>query len=401
MFLASLAAMPTLASRSSLGVQSARHSPSALLRLRGGAEAGQGEEQWDYIIVGGGAAGSILANRLSADPSKRVLLLEAGRDASRDLKVRVPAMLIKVLRSDVDWNFETEPCKKLNDHSVYLCRGKTLGGSTCTNVQLYHRGSSADYASWVEAGAKGWGPDDVLPYFRKHERHFGGASKYHGGDGPMAVGHVPYVNPLSEVFFAAAGELGYRRNLDFNDWSAPQEGFGRYTVTQDKGERVSTATTYLKEAAARPNLCVRTGAHVTKLDLARSSNGPEARLGARGVTYLPDSADAAAGTEGEPTTARLAEGGEVLLAAGAVQSPQLLMLSGIGPRAHLEATGITEWSKSPPCRGHSWTPRARRTGSEGLGLPPALVRRGPASQTPPRGRGLPARGRASRRFRCV
>jgi len=320
----------------SLVTPPARPSPSygsALLRLRGGqAELDNNKpEEWDYIIVGGGASGSVLANRLSADPSNRVLLLEAGGDASRSLKVRIPAMLIKVLRSDVDWDFNTEPCKKLNDHSVYLCRGKTLGGSSCTNVQLYHRGSSADYTSWEQAGATGWGPDDVLPYFCKSERYHGGASKYHGGDGPINVEEVPYVNPLTSIFLEAAGELGFRKNHDFNDWSTPQEGFGRYTVTQKNGERVST-TEFLKAAADRPNLEVRTGAHVTRLNLEGDGDGGEPA--ATGVSYL------AGGEGGEPVVARLAPRGEVLLAAGAVQSPQILMLSGVGSRAQLEEHGI-------------------------------------------------------------
>jgi len=319
--------LPTLAGRSLSSIQSARPHRGAVLRLRGG-EAGESapEQEWDYIILGGGAAGCVLANRLSADPSIRVLVLEAGADASRDLKVRIPAMLIKVLRSEMDWNYETEPDKALNDHPVYLCRGKTLGGSSCANVQLYQRGSEADYKSWEQAGAVGWGPSDVLPYFRKSERHFGGANKYHGADGPMTVSEVPYFNPLSSVFFEAAGELGYRRNHDFNDWSSPQDGFGRYTVTQCNGERVSTASTFLKEAVHRPNLEVRTGAHVTRLLIDGRDD-----LATTGVAYL---------SRGNEKFAKLAAKGEVLLAAGAVQSPQILMLSGIGPRAHLEEHGI-------------------------------------------------------------
>lgn len=320
-----LAILPALTGRL-LSVQSARlPGRSALLRLRGGGGAETPQEEWDYIILGGGAAGCVLANRLSADPSNRVLVLEAGGDASRDLKVRIPAMLIKVLRSDIDWNFETVPDGPC-DHSVYLCRGKTLGGSSCTNVQLYHRGTEADYKAWEQAGATGWGPKDVLPYFRKSERHLGGVSKYHSTDGEMAVGHAPYFNPLSAVFMEAVGELGFRHNHDFSDWSAPQEGFGRFKLTQENGERVSTATTFLKEARHRPNLCVRTGAHATKLVLEGTND-----VAATGIEYQ---------SGGEAKTARLASRGEVLMAAGAVQSPQLLMLSGIGPRSHLEEMGI-------------------------------------------------------------
>jgi len=189
---------------------------------------------------------------------------------------------------------------------------------------LYQRGAPADYRAWEQAGATGWGPSDVLPYYRKAERDSAGESKYHGAQGPVTVGHVPYVNPLSEVFFQAAGQMGFRRNQDFNDWSTPQDGFGRYKVTQSKGERVSAATAYLREAVRRPNLCVRTHAHVTNVNIDHAA--------ATGVTYL--TADGATGV------AQLATGGEVLLCAGAIQSPQLLMLSGVGPRGHLEEQGI-------------------------------------------------------------
>ena len=318
--------LPALAGRSLSTVQSARPHRSPLLRLRGGGQESAPEEEWDYIILGAGAAGCTLANRLTEDPSIRVLVLEAGDDASNDLKVRIPAMLIKVLRSEMDWNFETEPDDNGTPHGVYLCRGKTLGGSTCANVQLYHRGTETDYKSWEQAGAVGWGPKDVLPYFRKSESYHGGADKYHGADGPMTVSQVPYFNPLSAIFFDAMGELGYRRTHDFNDWSSPQEGFGRYSVTQRNGERVSAASTYLKQARGRPNLVVRTGAHVSRLLLDGAAD-----LAATGVSYLQS---------GNEKAAKLAAGGEVLLAAGAVQSPQILMLSGIGPRAHLEDHGI-------------------------------------------------------------
>ena len=304
----------------------------SLHRLRGGAvdESGGTSETWDYVIIGGGAAGCVLAERLSADPENRVLLLEAGTDGSRDMRIRVPAGLVKVFKSERDWDFDTEPVPGTN-RGVYLCRGKVLGGSSSTNVMLYHRGTPADYDSWVQKGAVGWGPSEVLDYFRRAEdNRAGGASQYHGTGGPMPVDDVPYVNELSTAFLEACGGLGYRRNLDFNDWSAPQDGFGRFKVTQNNGERCSAHNAYLQnsDAMRRPNLRVCSGAHVTKVHL----EGAEADLCASGVAYVDDKAEAC--------RAQLAAGGEVLLCAGAVQSPQILMLSGVGPRAHLEELGI-------------------------------------------------------------
>jgi len=306
--------------------------PENLLRFRGGAvdEAPPAEETWDYILVGGGAAGCVLAERLSQDPENRVLVLEAGNDGSRDMRIRVPAGLVKVFKSEYDWDFETEPVEGTN-RGVYLCRGKVLGGSSCTNVMLYHRGTPADYDSWVQQGAVGWGPSEVLDYYRRAENNIDGPSQYHGTGGPMPVADVPYINTLSAAFLEACGNLGYRRNPDFNDWSAPQDGFGRFKVTQNNGERCSAHNAYLQGAGAlkRPNLTVRQGAHVTRVRL----EGGEAELCASGVEYTD-------GAGGAPTAAQLAPGGEVLLCAGAVQSPQVLMLSGVGPRAELEALGI-------------------------------------------------------------
>jgi len=231
-------------------------------------------------------------------------------------------------RASATWDFNTEPNAETNGRSVYLCRGKVLGGSSCTNVMLYHRGTAADYDSWVEAGAEGWGPNAVLEYYRKAEHSLTGASQYHGVGGPMPVDDVPYINELSEAFLDATGKLGYRRNQDFNDWSAPQDGFGRFKVTQRSGERCSAANGYLEGADRRENLCVRTAVHATRIAL----DGEGDDLCACGVEYRHE--------DGSLSVAQLAAGGEVLLSAGAVQSPQLLMLSGIGPRHHLEEIGI-------------------------------------------------------------
>ena len=311
----------------------ARPDKTSLGRLRGGESSPPADEAaWDYIIVGGGAAGCVLADRLSANPENRVLLLEAGEWGSNDMRIRIPAGLVKVFKSERDWDFDTEPVPGTS-RGVYLCRGKVMGGSSSTNVMLYHRGAPADYESWVNAGAVGWGPSEVLDYFLRAEDNVPeGGSQYHGSGGPMSVSYVPYVNKLSEAFLDACGKLGYRRNLDFNDWSAPQDGFGRFKVTQRKGERCSTANAYLEGpngALQRPNLRVQSGAHVTKVAL----DGAENDLCACAVEYRT-------GADGDVTLASLASGGEVLLAAGAVQSPQILMLSGIGPREHLEEHGI-------------------------------------------------------------
>ena len=330
---AALNARKTDAGRSAMGSQFGSSLQSAsfveMLRLRGGSSTANEapDAPWDYIIVGAGAAGCVMADRLSA-ANARVLLLEAGSDGSRDLRIRIPAGLIKVFKSEYDWDFNTEPEAATNDRSVYLCRGKVLGGSSCTNVMLYNRGSPADYDSWVAAGAEGWGPDAVLHYYRKSERYVGGESQYHGVDGPVLVDDVPYVNELSTAFLNAAGELGHRRSHDFNDWGAPQDGFGRFKVTQNNGERWSAADAYLKGAVSRPNLVVKSGVHASHVML----EGEGDDVCASGIEYIDQ--------DGKSACALLASGGEVILSAGAVQSPQLLMLSGIGPRDHLEEMGI-------------------------------------------------------------
>jgi len=203
------------------------------------------DEDFDCIVLGGGAAGCVLANRLSADPANRVLLLEAGGDASQDRRAQVPWAFTKMLRSEYDWDFAAEADDKVNQQEVYLCRGKALGGSSVTNVMLYHRGSAADYDAWEAAGARGWGARDVLPYHLRSEDYGDGPSQYHAIGGHISVQEVPYQNPLSKAFLSAAGQLGFRPNADFNDWSTPQEGFGRYKVTQRWGRRCSAAPTSL------------------------------------------------------------------------------------------------------------------------------------------------------------
>jgi len=281
----------------------------------------------DYVILGGGTAGLVLANKLSAEAGNKVLVLEAGGAPDKNLLVKAPAGALKLFQSALDWVFFSHKDPGCHDRDIYLCRGKTLGGSSCVNVMLYHRGDEADYRAWEAAGAEGWGPDAVLPYFKSSQnaREPGMKGAYHGRGGMLDVELPRYQNPLSRMFLAAAEQLGLAGGLteDFNDWSRPQEGFGRFQVQQRKGRRWHTAMSYLKQALKRPNLETRTGAHITKIQIEDGR--------AVGVEYVQDNVKKAV---------RLGEGGEVLLAAGAVGSPHLLQLSGVGDRAELEAKGV-------------------------------------------------------------
>jgi choline dehydrogenase len=277
---------------------------------------------YDYIIVGAGSAGCVLANRLSADPSMRVLLLEAGGpDDQRE--IHIPAAFSKLFKTPYDWAYETEPELHLNARRLYWPRGKTLGGSSAINAMVYIRGNRADYEAWRDLGNAGWGYADVLPYFKRAENQERGSlafeSAYHGVGGPLNVADLRYISPLSRAFVAAGVEIGLPRQADFN--GASQEGVGVYQVTQKGGRRWSTADGYLKPARGRRNLTIQSRAQVqcVVMDQAR----------AVGVIYWRDSA---------PVQARAER--EVILCGGAVNSPQLLMLSGIGPADHLRACGI-------------------------------------------------------------
>jgi choline dehydrogenase len=274
---------------------------------------------YDYIIVGAGSAGCVLANRLSEDPSVRVLLLEAG---PRDWHpfIHMPAGLAKLVnKKGVNWNYDTAPVPTLGNRRLWWPRGKVLGGSSSINAMCYIRGVPRDYDEWAELGADGWGWNDALPYFKRAEGNTRGTDALHGGDGPLKVSDLRYANPLSGVFVDAAIQAGHARNADFN--GARQEGFGLYQVTQANGARCSTATAYLDPVKSRPNLKVITGALARRVTFERGH--------ASGVVYT---VGARAFCEG---AAR-----EVLLCGGAVNSPQLLMLSGIGPAAHLRQLGI-------------------------------------------------------------
>ena len=276
-------------------------------------------ESFDYVIVGAGSAGCVLANRLSADPTCRVLLLEAG---PRDWNpfIHMPAGLAQLVRfKSLNWGYETEPEPNLNNRRLYWPRGKVLGGSSSINAMCYVRGHATDYDDWRELGNPGWGFEDVLPYFRRAEDQGRGESEMHGADGPLGVSDLQHVNELSRVFIQASEQAEYYRNVDFN--GTVQRGFGLYQVTQRNGRRCSTARGYLHPVRKRPNLTVRTGALSSRIlfEGQRASGIEYRRLG---------------------VTRKVHAGREVLLCGGAINSPQLLMLSGIGPARMLERAGV-------------------------------------------------------------
>ncbi len=275
---------------------------------------------FDYIIVGAGSAGCALANRLSADPSVKVLLLEAG---PRDWHpfVHMPAGLAKLIgKKGVNWDYDTAPEAQLDGRMLWWPRGKVLGGSSSINAMCYIRGDHRDYDEWAAMGAEGWNWSSVLPYFRRSEGNERGANDWHGGDGPVGVSDHRYRNPLSAVFVDAAKQAGYPSNPDFN--GAAQEGFGFYQTTTRDGSRCSSATAYLDPIRGqRPNLKVITGAMARKILFEGGR--------ASGVLYTVRGGAFAEGASRE-----------VILCGGAINSPQLLMLSGIGPAAHLRQHGI-------------------------------------------------------------
>jgi choline dehydrogenase len=274
---------------------------------------------FDYIVVGAGSAGCVLANRLSEDGRRTVLLLEAG---PRDTYpwIHIPIGYAKTMFHPVlNWGFYTEPEPTMNGRKVYWPRGRTLGGSSAINGLISIRGQREDYDAWAAAGNAGWSYDDVLPWFRKLEHNVRGASEYHGADGPLWASDIDAPHPLIEAMIAGAREIGIPPNDDFN--GATQEGAGYYQLTTRRGRRCSTAVAYLRPARRRPNLRIETNAHATRITLDDRR--------ATSITYRQRGVEQAA-------TARR----EVILCAGALQSPQLLQLSGIGPPALLQPLGI-------------------------------------------------------------
>ncbi|QBF33237.1 GMC family oxidoreductase [Thalassococcus sp. S3] len=274
----------------------------------------------DYVIVGAGSAGCVLANRLSADPKVKVVLLEAGGKDTNPW-IHIPVGYFKTMHNPkVDWCYRTEPDPGLNGRSIDWPRGKVLGGSSSLNGLLYVRGQKEDYDRWRQMGNEGWGWDDVLPLFKKSEDQERGADDYHGTGGPLSVSNMRIQRPICDAWVAAAQAAGYPFNPDYN--GAEQEGVGYFQLTTRNGRRCSSAVAYLKPARTRPNLHIVTHAQVQRLVL----DGKRAT----GVEYSD-----ASGRRQIVSASR-----EIVLSSGAIGSPQILMLSGIGDPDHLKENGI-------------------------------------------------------------
>ena len=281
---------------------------------------------FDYVIVGAGSAGCVLAHRLSEERNCRILLLEAG-GWDRDPLIHVPLGWGRLLDKRLhDWHYDAEPLAVLDGRRVECTRGKVIGGSSSINALAYVRGNRGDYERWAAAGLADWSYAHALPYFRRQESWEGGADAYRGSEGPLTTRFSPYQDPLIEAFFAAGGALGFPKTADYN--GAQQEGFGRAQQTIRNGRRCSAAVAYLRPALARDNLTVATGAHVTRVVIEGGR--------AVGVAYLAG---------GETRVARV--GRETILCGGTINSPQLLMLSGIGDPDALRALGITVTAALP------------------------------------------------------
>ena len=273
---------------------------------------------YDYVIVGAGSAGCVLAARLTEDPDVSVLVIEAGPPDTKE-NIHVPAAFGSLFKTDVDWDYATFPEAACNNRMMFLPRGKMLGGSSSLNAMVYIRGNRADYDGWRDLGNPGWGYDDVLPYFKRSEDNERGESEYHGTGGPLSVSESRSNNLMADAFVEAALATGLETNDDFN--AAAQDGFGRYQVTQRDGARCSTAVAFLHPAADRPNLTIETRTQIHRLLVD----------GARAVGVAGE-------RNGEAVEFRAER--EVLLCAGSYNSPQLLLLSGIGPAEELTVREI-------------------------------------------------------------
>lgn len=285
--------------------------------------------EWDYIIVGAGSAGCVMANRLTENGKHRVLLLEAG-GKDRDPMIHMPAGYAKTLvNPKVNWLFNTEKDPGTNNREHIWPRGKVLGGSSSINGLIYVRGQAQDFNDWRDNGCTGWGYEDVLPYFKKSEDRITprSNSRYHGVLGPLAVSDEPVVHPVSEALIAAGEQAGYPRNDDVNGEN--QEGVGYLQFTIRDGRRCSAAVAFLKPAMGRANLIVKTKAQVERVTFDNDYRATGVEFQHKGKRY------------------KATAGKEVLLCGGAVNSPQLLMLSGIGNESHMQALGIPVKVHSP------------------------------------------------------
>ncbi len=282
---------------------------------------GNNQDEFDYVITGAGSAGACLASRLTENADVTVCLLEAG-PADKSPAIHTPAMIVDAIYSDdLNWHYDTVPQKELNNRELYWPRGKTLGGSSSINAMVYIRGGHVDYEAWKALGADGFGWNDVLPYFRKSEDQQRIQDQFHGSGGPLCVSDLRYVNPLSEAFVRAGIERGLPHNKDFN--GETRMGVGQYQVTQRDGKRCSAAAGYLNaDVKARPNLTIMVETLATKV-LMDGTTATGVRVRTKG-----DERDIIARRE-------------VIVTGGAINSPQILMLSGIGPADHLREMGIS------------------------------------------------------------
>jgi choline dehydrogenase len=274
--------------------------------------------QYDYVVIGAGSAGAVIANRLTENPKTTVLLLEAGTPDTKP-EIQIPVDWPTLSGTEVDWAYFTEEEPYLNNRKIFHPRGKVLGGSSSLNAMIYIRGNAHNYDRWQALGNPGWNYSDVLPYFKKSENQQRGASEFHGIDGPLTVTDPSAPHPLSYCFVDAASKLGYNRNPDFN--GVQQEGAGLYQLTVKEGRRQSTAVAYLHPILDRPNLTIQTGALVSRILF-------EGRR-TFGVAYTQNG-----------TQYHVRANQEVILSAGVFDSPKLLMLSGIGSAEHLHALDI-------------------------------------------------------------